>query len=172
MLGTPDAESLQQRSTRQPRQSVCAAARLALLAAGVLLLAACQAKLSVHGNMPEMSELAAIQPGEDDRDTVLNQLGTPSSSSTFEDNKWYYIGSKIEQEAYFLPEEVDRQILIITFDDFGVVEKTEFLGMDDAIEVEPESRITPTEGKNFTVWQQLFGNFGRLPGAVGGKQTR
>jgi outer membrane protein assembly factor BamE (lipoprotein component of BamABCDE complex) len=147
-------------------------ARLAVLAAGLAALSACQAQVSVHGNMPTMEELAVITPGQDDRDTVLDRLGTPSTLGTFQDDKWYYIGSKIETEAFFLPEEVDRQIMIVTFDDFGVVEKTEFLGMADAIEVEPQSRITPTEGIEFTVWQQIFGNFGRLPGAVGGQQQR
>ena len=137
------------------------------VAAGLLAVSACQPTISVHGNMPEMEELAAVTPGQDDRDTVLNRLGSPSTLSTFQDDKWYYIGSKIEQEAYFLPEEIDRQIMIVTFDDFGVVEKTEILGMNDGIVVEPESRITPTEGVEFTIMQQLFGNFGRLPGSVG-----
>jgi len=170
MAVSPTTETAQQASALQTgslAHLAGRAARLAILGAGLTLLVACQAKVSVHGNMPEMEELAAITPGQDDRDTVLNQLGTPSTASAFQDNKWYYIGSKIEQEAYFLPEEIDRQILIVTFDDYGVVEKTEFLGMNDAIEVEPEARVTPTEGVEFTVWQQLFGNFGRLPGSVG-----
>ena len=169
------ATALPPQAASHAGRTTCARRRRSALAAAVaclLLLSACQAKVSVHGNMPEMEELAAVQPGQDDRNSVLNRLGTPSSVSTFQENKWYYIGSKIEEEAYFLPEVIDNQIMIVTFDNQGIVEKTEFLNLADAVEVDPESRITPTEGVDFTVMQQLLGNFGRLPGAVGGTQQR
>jgi len=154
------------------RGSAKGRASLALSAAALLLLTACQARVSVHGNMPEMEELASVQPGQDNRDSVLNRLGTPSSIATFQDNKWYYIGSKIKEEAYFRPEVIENQIMVVTFDDQGVVSKTEFLNLADAVEVDPQSRVTPTEGVEFTMMQQILGNFGRLPGAVGGKQTQ
>jgi hypothetical protein len=41
------------------------------------------------------------------------------------------------------------------------------LSLDDAIVVDPVERMTSTEGNDLTVMEQFFGNFGRLPGAVG-----
>jgi len=148
----------------QPRGLVQAA----LLSAALLLLPACQGSVAVRGNMPDLDELAAVTPGSDSREDVLNLLGTPSTLSTFKQNKWYYIGQKVEQYAFFKPEVIDRQILVVSFDDNGIVDQTELLSLDDAFTVDPVSRETPTEGVDFTLMQQLFGNFGRLPGAVGG----
>ena len=49
--------------------------------AAVLVLSACQGTVATRGNMPDLEELAEVTPGSDDRDTVLNLLGTPSSLS-------------------------------------------------------------------------------------------
>ena len=151
----------------QYRRRLGAAKITAVLSAVLLGLSACQGTVATRGNMPDLEELAEVTPGSDDRDTVINMLGTPSTLSTFEDNRWYYIGQKVEQVAFFEPDVLDRQILVITFDEFGVVEQTEFLGMEDSVEVDPVARVTPTEGLDFTIIQQLLGNFGRLPGAIG-----
>jgi outer membrane protein assembly factor BamE (lipoprotein component of BamABCDE complex) len=119
--------------------------------------------------MPDLEELMAVTPGSDSREDVLNLLGTPSSLSTFEQNKWYYIGQKVEQFAFYRPEVIDRQVLVISFDDNGIVNQTKLLSLDDAIVVDPVERMTPTEGADLTIMEQFFGNFGRLPGAVGGE---
>src|SRR3546814_12578917 len=60
------------------------------------------------------------------------------------------------------PEVVDRQVLVITFDETGIVEGTKTFGMADAQEIEPVERETPTEGRDLTLIQQLFGNIGRF----------
>lgn len=141
----------------------------ALLTTALLILPACEGQIAIRGNMPDLEELMAVTPGSDSREDVLNLLGTPSSLSTFEQNKWYYIGQKVEQFAFYRPEVIDRQVLVISFDDNGIVNQTKLLSLDDAIVVDPVERTTPTEGADLTVMEQFFGNFGRLPGAVGGE---
>ena len=71
--------------------------------------------MAIRGNMPDMEELTEVTPGSDDREDVLNLLGTPSTLSTFEENKWYYIGQKVEQFAFFRPEVLDRRVLVVSF---------------------------------------------------------
>ena len=142
----------------------------ALLTTALLILPACEGDIAIRGNMPDLEELTAVTPGSDSREDVLNLLGTPSSLSTFEQNKWYYIGQKVEQFAFFRPEVIDRQVLMISFDDNGIVNQTKMLSLDDAIVVYPVERMTPTEGNDPTFMEQFFGNFGRLPGAVGGEK--
>ena len=141
----------------------------ALLSTALLILPACEGDIAIRGNMPDLAELTAVTPGSDSREDVLNLLGTPSSLSTFEQNKWYYIGQKVEQFAFFRPEVIDRQVLVVGFDDNGIVNQTELLSLDDAILIDPVDRVTTTEGVDFTLMEQFFGNFGRLPGAVGGE---
>ena len=60
--------------------------------------------------------------------------------------------------------EVDKRVQEnrVKFDDSNVVEKVQLLGMDDAYEIEPVARTTPTYGQKLTILQQLFGNIGRF----------
>jgi outer membrane protein assembly factor BamE (lipoprotein component of BamABCDE complex) len=136
-----------------------------LAAAGTLALGlgACERSLQVHGNMPDPEVIAEIQPGVDDRSGVADKLGSPSTVSTFLDNKWYYIGQKTEQFAFLDPEVLERSILVVSFDDKGVVDDTVLYTLEDGQVVDAVGRQTPTEGRELTIMQQLFGNFGRFP---------
>jgi len=89
-------------------------------------------------------------------------LGSPSAISTFQDKKWYYIGEKTEQFAFWEPEVLDRSVLLISFDDQGIVDQTRLFTLGDARDIDPVDRKTPTEGKDLTLLQQLFGNLGRF----------
>ena len=133
-----------------------------LAACAVVGLSACGDNVQLRGNTPEPEDIAAIQPGVQSRQDVIDLLGSPSTVSTFEDRKWYYIGQKTEEIAFMKPEVIDRQVLVVTFDDSGLVEGTKMYGMEDAQDVEPVDRETPTEGRDLTFLQQLFGNIGRF----------
>ena len=106
-----------------------------------------------------------FHPGKP-HDDVLELLGTPSTISTFDDQKWYYIGQKSIQFAYKRPRVLDRNVVVVSFDESGYVTETTFYSLEDAQEIKPVARVTPTEGRDFTVLQQLLGNFGRLPSGV------
>ena len=128
-----------------------------------LALAACESQISVRGAIPDREEVAEIQPGLDTKEDILNRFGSPSTVSTFLDNTWYYMGQQVEQFAFYAPNVTDRGILVVEFDDTGVVGDTQYYTLEDGRPVEPVSRVTPTEGKDLTILQQIFGNFGRLP---------
>jgi outer membrane protein assembly factor BamE (lipoprotein component of BamABCDE complex) len=134
------------------------AAPLALAAAG------CAERVDVRGNLPDVEEIAAIQPGVSGRDDVVRLLGTPSTLSTFQDRTWYYIGQRQETTAFFKPDVTDRSVLIVTFAPDGLVEETRLNTIEDAQDVALVQRETPTEGRELTVLQQLIGNLGRFSG--------
>ncbi len=147
------------------------ARRLAWVAAGLtMLLAGCADNVQVHGNMPDPEVIAEIQRGVSRRDDVVDLLGSPSTVSTFQDDRWYYIGQKIEQFAFFKPEILDRRILVVSFDGNGMVEDTRTYALEDGLIIDPVGRETPTEGRDLTFLQQIFGNIGRLPADVFQKQ--
>ncbi len=133
-----------------------------LAACAVIGLSACGNNVQLRGNTPDPEDVAGIQPGVHSRQDIIDLLGSPSTVSTFQDRKWYYIGQKTEEIAFMKPEVIDRQILVVTFDENGLVEDTQMYGMDDAQEVDPVARVTPTEGRDLTLLQQLFGNIGRF----------
>lgn len=128
-----------------------------------LLLAACGGDVTVRGNMPDPELIAEISPGADTRDDVVDKLGSPSTVSTFMDRRWYYIGHKQEQFAFLEPTILERSVLVVSFDNAGTVDDTLMYTLEDGEIVSPVGRTTPTEGKELTILQQLFGNLGRFP---------
>lgn len=129
----------------------------------VLGLAACSEELIVRGNMPDPEVAATIHPGETTREEVAAMLGSPSTISSFQDRTWYYIGQKQEQVAFFDPEVLERSILVVNFDDAGTVQATKTYTLEDGRVIDPVTRETPTEGRELTILQQLFGNLGKFP---------
>lgn len=134
-----------------------------LVAAIAALLSACSGNIRVHGNMPEPETVAEIRTGAYGRDDVAQLLGSPSAVSTFEDARWYYIGQKTKQLAFLKPDILERRVLVVSFDDNGRVNSTRTFTLEDGRVIDPVSRETPTEGRELTLLQQLFGNIGRFP---------
>lgn len=137
-----------------------------VLLAGVLALAlgACAQSVQVRGNIPDSDVVSKINPGVHTRIDIASLLGSPSTVSTFQDSKWYYIGQKTTQFAFFEPEVIERKVLVISFDDAGYVADTRTYGLEDGKVIDPVERITPTEGREFSIIQQLLGNLGRFTG--------
>ena len=136
-----------------------------LLAAAGLALTACDTPVQVRGHVSDPEAFNAIEPGQYTQEDVLSLLGTPSTVSTFDDRKWYYIGQKSTQFAFQHPDIFERSVLVLSFDDTGFLQEKEILSLADGRAVEPNPRETPTEGRDFTIMQQFLGNLGRLPGS-------
>ena len=127
-------------------------------------LGACAPMVDTRGNLPPPEAIAGIQPGVTTRTQVTQLLGSPSSVGTFNDRTWYYIGRKTETLAFLSPELTDQQVLVVRFDDAGVVQDLEKRGMESAREVAMNDRETPTAGHSLGFFEQLFGNIGRFTG--------
>lgn len=144
-----------------------------LLLSSVLLLGACSNEIKVHGNIPDPEVLANIHPGVDNRSDVLNKLGSPSTLSTFQDNIWYYIGSRAEQGPSIFPaEEIERSVFAVSFTPAGIVQETKLYTLEDAQEVDLVDRETPTEGRELTFIEQMLGNLWRQPISSRSKNTK
>lgn len=128
---------------------------------------ACTPIIDNRGNAPPPEALATVKPGIT-RTQVAQLIGSPSNIATFNDKTWYYISRKTETEAFFAPEAVDQQIVIVKFDDTGVVtDVQQRKGMDGTINITPIERVTPTAGHSLGLLEQLFGNVGRFSGLPG-----
>lgn len=124
--------------------------------------AACAPTIGRHGFQAVEAEPADVVAGTDTRDTVRTRLGSPSATSTFEDNIWYYISQTSERYTYNRPQIAQRSITAISFDETsGVVTEVRTLGLEDGQEVAMNNRETPTRGRELSVIEQLLGNVGR-----------
>jgi outer membrane protein assembly factor BamE (lipoprotein component of BamABCDE complex) len=140
--------------------------RRPLLAAALLslTLAGCGVPVDPRGNLPTPEQLGQIKPGVTDKATVTRILGSPSSVATFDNSTWYYISQKTKEVAFFKPELLDQEVVVIDFNKAGVVRDIRRRNMNDRVAVVPNPNATPAPGREFTFFQQLIGNFGRFSG--------
>ena len=144
------------------------------LVAGLLTIASlpgCSASVDKRGNLPEPDKLAEIRPGATTRDEVSKILGTPSSTSIFDEKTWYYISRRTKQVAFFDPDVTDQQVYIVNFDDQGVVKAVDHKVLEDGKEVTPVARATPAPGRELSFLEQLIGNLGKFNGSSGGSAS-
>jgi outer membrane protein assembly factor BamE (lipoprotein component of BamABCDE complex) len=138
-------------------------------AIALLSVSACSSVVDTRGNMPAPDQISAIKPGVDDRERVRRVLGSPTSTSAFDQSAWYYIARKTATTAFLTPSVIDSQVVVVRFNPQGVVEAVETRGQEAAADIEVSDRETPTAGHGDGVIQQLFGNIGRFSKAPGGR---
>ena len=147
--------------TRMLRTTLRLGAALAMLGAA----AACTPRIDTRGNLPDPDVLADVEVGHTNRDQVTQLLGSPSSIAAFDGESWYYISERTETLGFFAPEVKERKVVIIRFDDKGLVKAVNTLGLKDGRDIAQVERVTPTAGNEITFLQQLLGNIGRFEGA-------
>ena len=128
----------------------------------MLALVACAPVYRNHGYVPAPDELALIEVGVDTRETVAEKVGRPSTSGLLNDVGWFYVQSRYKNLGYREPQEVDRQVLAITFAESGVVENVSTFGLEDGQVVEISRRVTESNIKGIGFVRQLLGSLGKI----------
>ncbi len=132
------------------------------VAAVALAVTACASRVNTRGNLPDPERIAEIKTGQHSRQDVADILGSPSSTAVFDLETWYYISKRTETVAFFESELQERQVLVLRFDDNGVVSTVESLGIEDGRLLQPVERETPTAGNKMGFFEQIIGNLGRF----------
>ena len=115
-----------------------------------------------RGYVFNQEHVEALTPGTSTRDDVLALLGSPTSISQYEQERWHYIGREFSQKSVLEPELETQQILTISFNEDGTVADLGQKDKKDAKAIESVSRTTPTAGHELGIMEQLLGNFGRF----------
>ncbi len=136
--------------------------RLALLGGLMLVAVACTTMYRNHGYVPPDQDLALIEVGRDTRETVAATIGRPSTAGLLNDVGWYYVQSRFKLVGGMAPEEIDREVVAITFSMDGVVENIERYGLADGQMVAISRRVTTPNVKSQGFLRQLFGNIGGI----------
>lgn len=143
--------------------AACQASRRGCLTlALVATVAACSPVYRNHGYVPTEQDLALIEVGKDTRETVGQKIGRPSTQGLLNDVGWFYVQSRYKHFGPRAPQEVDRQVLAVTFSEAGVVENIARYGLADGKVVQISRRVTESNVKGLSFIQQILGNFGRL----------
>lgn len=134
---------------------------ITLALSSVALIAACTPTQSNRGNMVEDFRMTEVTPGVSTRTNVLKSLGSPTTTAPFDENIWYYIGQKMEKKGIFDPEVVEEKVVVVTFNEEGIVENMQELDQG-RVDIPTVRRKTPTGGNEVTFMEQLLGNIGKF----------
>ena len=152
--------------------------RAALMVGFALTLGACTPPEfmsfdpQTRGNMVDADQLKELVPGTTSRADVSSLLGSPTAKATFDDNTWIYI-AEITRPMIGGTLDVDnQQVVVLSFDQGGVLRNIEVKHKGDAKPVQVVSRTTPSPGSDASILQQLLGNVGKFspvaPSGTGG----
>lgn len=126
------------------------------------LSAACTPLYRNQGYVPSDVELALIEVGVDTRETIGTKVGRPSASGLLNDVGWYYVQSRYKTIGPRAPQEIDRQVVAITFTEDGIVQDVGRYGLADGQVVTLSRRVTEGGIPPVGILRQLLGNLGRL----------
>ena len=143
-------------------------AAFAIVAAGLVAcagaagLSACAPIQSYSGFQTIESDPKDVKIGVDTKSTVRGRLGSPSATSTFDNNTWFYMNQMKSRVAFKKPQIIARNITAITFDkESEVVKGVNTYTLKDGKVIAFNGRETPTRGREMTILEQILGNVGR-----------
>ena len=113
-----------------------------------------------NGNMPTEERIAKIKTGST-KDDVLQILGAPSAVISFDENTWIYMSSDIKRVAFKKPEEINRDILRLRFNNEDKVVEVARLNKDNGKELTPCTDKTEVKGENLGFFRKYFGGVGQ-----------
>ena len=142
----------------------------------IFIISACSTIEEKHGAELRPANVDKIH-ADSTKDDVRDALGSPSTTSSFGNETWYYISNQTERRIFSENEMQQQSVLAISFSDFGFIDNVELYGLEDGRKFNFSDRITPTSGHDLTIMEQLLGNIGRfsgdgLPGARGTSTQR
>jgi len=134
----------------------------------VLALAGCGEQIIKHGYQFRDTDLQAIQPGMS-QDQVRTTLGTPATTTMLgSGSAFYYISSTMSQTSFMLPDETDRKVVAVYFNEGGTVEQVANYGLKDGKVFDFISAKTPAPGaKDEGIVKSLFRNLGKKTNIFG-----
>lgn len=146
---------------------------LAALAAAAGGVGACSPLRGHQGYIVDADLVNSIQPGVDNRTSVIQVLGRPTLTGQFGQGDWYYVSRDTKNLGYTLPKPSSQITLKVSFDEAGIVTGITRTGLEQVAKVNPSDKKTPTLGRKRGLFEDLFGNIGTVgaAGAPGGGPT-
>lgn len=150
-----------------PRVTPVAAALAAVVAIGAAV-SGCSEQITVHGHQFRQTDIQAVQPGMS-QEQVKSTLGTPATTAVIgSGDAYYYISSTMAQTSFMRPDEKDRQVVAVYFNQGGTVEQVANYGLKDGKVFDFISRKTPAPGaRDEGIVKSLFRNLGKKTNIFG-----
>lgn len=144
-----------------------AKAKIATAMGGAILLAGCAGIHDHRGAVLDPQLISSIQPGTDNKTSVQKLLGTPTLTSNFTSNDWYYVSRDTIDIAFRNPRVQKQTVVHVRFDPAGNVASVQETGKELVANIHPVQRQTPTTGRKRSFFEDVFGGIGSVNGAGG-----
>ncbi len=116
----------------------------------------------LRGNKVDPESLKELVPGTSTKADVSAIIGSPTARDTFDDNTWLYVSELTQERIGRTLGEIDQNVVVLNFDDSGVLKSVNKLNQADSLPVSVIARTTPSPGTEASFMQQLLGNIGRF----------
>lgn len=136
--------------------------KTAIMGACLLLAVACTTQYRNHGYVPLPEDLEKIKVGVDNKDSVLETVGSPSASGVLNDTGYYYVRTQVRHYGARKPKVVDRRVVAINFDSRGIVRNVSEYSLEDGKIVPLNRRVTDNGIEDKSVLQQIVRNIGNF----------
>ena len=130
------------------------------LALVMATLAACGGQYRNHGYMPLAEDVDAVIVGVDTRDSIIEVMGVPTTGGVLTEEAMYYVRSRVHHKGYVKPNEIQRDVLVLSFDKNQILRNVERFGIEKGKLIRLEHRVTEAPGGDRSVLQQIIGSIG------------
>ncbi|MBP9752696.1 MAG: outer membrane protein assembly factor BamE [Proteobacteria bacterium] len=138
----------------------------------VLCISACEPVIDSRGYNPDKMDITKIKVNKTTKEDVRSCLGSPSVIGDIESGTvWYYIAKKTETTSFFKPKILEEDVLKITFNNKGIVQKIIKMDKLDGVDLEADKTRTSSTGYEESVATSLFDDFNRMFGQPKKKKT-
>lgn len=123
-----------------------------------LLLTACAGTTEIHGSLVKPADIDRLRVGVDNKQQVMRLLGTPSTTSILDEEKWYYITDVKQRKPLEKPKLKERQVVGLVFNEDGILDRVFEKDELSSKQFSPANETTKTQGKKLGVTEQIYLN--------------
>ncbi|MBL41322.1 MAG: hypothetical protein CMM49_01535 [Rhodospirillaceae bacterium] len=121
----------------------------------------CSPSYTQHGHLVDNSGYDTIVENGDNKKTVINKLGSPSSKDPLNENTWIYITSIHEKKPFKSSKKIEQQVLAVTFNENDILINKRIYTLKDGKTLNLLEDKTITYGKKTSLFREIFGNLGK-----------
>ena len=112
-----------------------------------------------HGYISLQAKFEKISVNKTNKNDIIKIIGPPSSISNFDENRWFYMQSKKENQSLIklgIKKIKKNNILVVKFNNKGILENKKILDLDDMNQVKYVKDITEKEYKQNNTLYKIF----------------
>ena len=127
----------------------------------MVLVSACEAITTTHGQLIEPAELNRLELGVTTQAETIAILGPPSFEGAFNSGRLYYNNQKMAKPVGGETLTIERELIIFIFDNRNRLQDIEIKDKTSDKKIVKLESKTPTPGNTVTIVDQIFSNLRR-----------